>query len=241
MEILQDLGFRKGGDEAHQQILDPNVTDARTYFNQAQPLLETISVPVLYEMVPNLENYTGRWHPLGFMVYPLGVHESMGSLRLHVYPRDIKQIIPNGSGIHDHAWYLISKVLAGTYTDDRFEIDETPNQTPGEQLPGDLLRVFRATKTPGKPDALTTDGTIVRASLTEQLVVPAGATHTIEPGVFHLPTIGLNQFAATLVLDSPSLGYKPRILINRSPDPIINPRPNITTEHALIAKAQILG
>ncbi len=241
MKSLQDLGFELGGDEAHLQKVAPEDINPERFFDQAEPLLEELSESVLTEVVPNLEDYEGRWHPLGFMIYPLGVHEGLGSLRLHIWPAGHRVSIDGGSGIHDHAWYLASRVLAGVYSDDRYDVELMPDKAPEGDLSEPFFRVFGVTKVPGEPDGLRTDGTYARAQVFDQVLVPAGLTHRIEPGAFHLPTISEGQLAATLVLDSPSLGFKPSILINRSSEPIFNPRPAVHESEALQVKDQILS
>src|SRR5665213_1799563 len=152
MASIEDFGFRIGSDEAHAQVARPDLDDTE-FLDEATTLVREIGDAAMVEVVSDLEKYNGRWHPLGFMIFPLGVHDKMGSLRLHVWPNGLRRSIENGSGVHNHAWYLASLVVAGIYSDARYAVE-------GADIAmwGDLLGVFRATKVAGQPDALSTDG-----------------------------------------------------------------------------------
>lgn len=243
MKTLNELGFIIGADEAHQQKINQRDFTSEYFFEYAEPLLKKLNEVVISEIIPSLEKYSGKWHPLGFMVFPLGIHNELGSLRLHIWPEGKRVKIDGGSGIHNHGWYIASYVVAGTYSDERYRIKEVADKImPNEQLPKDLLRVFQATKRSGLPDALTTDGSVVKIVSSDKIEMTAGKIHKLEPKVFHLPTISDYQLAVTLVLDSPSLGDKPKILIQRdSVEPIYNPRPKIKEKDAIRAKEQILN
>lgn len=99
---LEEIGFKSGYDTRHLQRGDPQVLLPNRFFDQAYALLEKAEPIVLDGVVPNLEQYSGRWNPGGFMVFPLGVHEVLGSLRLHVYPRGIPRETDQGPNIHNH-------------------------------------------------------------------------------------------------------------------------------------------
>jgi len=237
------LGFELRADEAHEQVIDPEDTDTELFFEVAEALLDKATPAVQTEVIPELESYKGRWHPLGFMVYPLGVHPEIGSLRLHIWPITFRETIAGGSGIHNHAWNIASRVVAGEYTDARFQIDETTTLPADKTLPANWLRVFMPKKVAGEPDCLSSDGTIVSVRNEGEVRVSAGWNHRLVPEEFHLPTIPLTRLASTLVLDSPSFGYPPSILIGgtRGPESFHNARPIISVVEARAAKEQILA
>ena len=212
---------------------------------------------VLEEVVPHLEEYEGRWNPGGFMVFPLGVHDVLGSLRFHVYPKGIpREIDQGGPNIHNHGWHLISNVLVGHYRDTLYALENQgvvlgSNSQLGEK---GLLRLFHTRRNVGGNDMLVTDGRVVRPVPTLNREVPAGNIHTIEANIiYHLTTISENQLTATLVLDSPAFVDSTDVLINSaSPQlsgvqiesamtEVANARRSVNYTTTVLAKAQLMS
>lgn len=214
---LESLGFKSGHDVQHLQRADPHELLAGNFFDQATNLLQKASPIVLEELVPHLEEYEGRWNPGGFMVYPLGVHEVLGSLRFHVYPRGIPRESDQGPNIHNHGWHLISKILVGEYRDTIYNLEDqgVVLGSSSQLQERGLLRLFRTMRNPGGRDVLVTDGTVVRPVPTRHREAQTGDIHTIEANVvYHLTTIPEEQLTATLVLDSPAFTDTTDVLIN---------------------------
>lgn len=253
---LEVLGFKSGHDVQHLQRIDPGVLLAGNFFDQATILLEKAGPMVLEEVVPHLEEYEARWNPGGFMVFPLGVHNVLGSLRFHVYPRGISRESDQGPNIHNHGWHLISKVLVGHYKDKIYDLENQgvvmgSSSQLGER---DLLRLFRTRRQVGGKDILVTDGTVVRPVPILNREVPAGKMHTIEANIiYHLTTIPEEQLTATLVLDSPAFVDTTDVLINSaSPQlsgvqiesaliEIARSRRDIDHATVVLAKAQLMS
>jgi len=209
------------------------------YRDRAINVLGDLSEVVTSSIVPNLENYQSRWHPSGFMVFALGKHE-LGFLRLHVWPDFPRQAAPKGDTIHDHAWFIASLALA-TYRDAMYEVSASTIVPTEEVIPTDLLRVYSALYHPDGSQTVRTDGSCVKATVAKRRVVPAGASHTIEPGIFHRPEIPDEDFAATLVLSSfRTKPDGPYFLANDDVGTSYNVRPNATLEQINSVKAALL-
>ncbi len=253
---LEALDFKSGHDVQHLQRIDPSELLAGNFFDQATVLLQKAGPMVLEEVVPHLEEYEGRWNPGGFMVYPLGVHDVLGSLRFHVYPRGIPRESDQGPNIHNHGWHLISNVLVEHYRDTLYDLENQGvvlGSSPQLEERG-LLRLFQTRRNAGGRDVLVTDGTVVRSVPTLNREVPAGNIHTIEANViYHLTTIPQEQLTATLVLDSPAFADTTDVLINSaSPQlsgvqiesamtEIARARRSIDHTTTVLAKAQLIS
>ncbi len=229
-----------------------NEVGTEEFFARSAEILEPAGEIVTSEVIPNLEQHYGRWHPTGFMVYPLGEHPELGSLRLHVWPdglrkRDInwdKRKIGDiyDGDIHNHGWNISSLAIAGFYSDNFYEIETLPgrNVVDHEVASKGLFRVFEVSYAGDNPEALTTDGTTVRAHLDEQRIVHAGELHEIEAGPFHAPTVPNDELGATLVFSSHRIiPTGPQVLIAGSLGPIVGNRQDISEEEKILAKKQI--
>lgn len=80
----------------------------------------------------------------------------------------------------------------------------------------DIFQLYETRRGEGGKDRLVTDGTLVRAIPSGERRVPAGKTHTIEAvTIYHLPTTSSDEFAATLILDSPAFASSTHVLFAR--------------------------
>ena len=107
-----------------------SIIPSNQFMDEAGGMLEDLSGLIMELAVPNLPDLAGRWHPSGFMVFPMGMHPQLGSLRLHIWPQELRNIKERGHGllyshkwglvrdgdIHNHAWDIISQVIKG-YSD----------------------------------------------------------------------------------------------------------------------------
>lgn len=239
---LEQFGIQPGNDGADRLPVEASWSKASEFFWRAKILLDSLSDEVLREIVPHLEQQSGRWHPTGFMVFPLGIHKELGSLRLHIWPKGLRRVAPKGDTIHDHSWHLASRVLVGVYNEEFYSVEESDTlpDTEYARRESGLLRVFRTDYNPGSADVLITDGACVKVKLVEPRSIKAGNLHTIEAGVFHRHTILQDELAAALVLNSPTLGgLKQRILIDGPTDPINEYRQVISLEEKLKTKSQL--
>lgn len=218
------------------------------FFNQAADILPAIGDTVRAEIVPELEQRDARWHPAAYMVYALGTHATLGSLRLHIWPRDLRVREEREEGdikdVHDHVLHIASLVLRGTYSDDIYQVQNRGTNVSDEELvEKGLLRVFTPPLGVSGSDAMTTDGRVVSVRKSAERVVAEGGMHTIEAGVFHAPTIPEDRLAATLSFSSHRVNLAgPHILFAaRSTDPITGVKRAVTPDEAQLAKEQILA
>lgn len=197
-------------------------------------------------ILPDLPEMVGTWHPTGFMVFRLGHHTRLGSLRLHVWPRNLRRREAKGRGrlgvihdgdIHDHAWGVASAVLAD-YRDTMYDVTTSPRADGA--LPHCQFRVFTVAYGERAHNALVTDGRCVEAVPRDRRVIPAGEFHSIAPGDFHAPTVPDDAFSATLVFSGPrALEHGPHVLIGGGVDPIVGNRVPTTAGDAALARAQL--
>ncbi|HSX28893.1 MAG TPA: hypothetical protein VLF60_05600 [Candidatus Saccharimonadales bacterium] len=211
------------------------------FYDHAAALLEEAGPQVFEEVVPKLESYEGKWHPLGFMAYKLGSIAGVGALRLDIWPEGLRHESPRGPKIHDHAWHLAS-LVNGEYTDVLYDVEEVGKVTSEEERNArDLLRVYSPRLSAAVTSAaLCTDGTCARATAVENRRVTTGNMHTIDVGVFHITDIPLGKRAATVLIESPIINTATRILMDTAGEPLTNPKREITPDEAAYAKAQIL-
>lgn len=173
------------------------------YIERTSKLLEELGEVVTGTVVPQLENFSGVWHPSGFVVFQLGVHPDFGQLRLHVWPESLRKLGDIGDTIHDHSWHVSSLVLKGVYSDDITDLESVTVDSEEKRRQEGLLHVFEARYSEKDQSiVLATDGDCVRITSRQERHVPEGDTHAIEPRIFHQPTIPSTIGTATLVLNS---------------------------------------
>lgn len=237
MNILSH--FREG------ESFDPNDErdnrDPSTFFETAAPILREAQQEVYDEVIPNLEDYEGKWHPLGFMAWKLGNIATTGTLRLHIWPEGLRRESPRGPKIHDHAWHISSLVMDGDYTDTIFQVEEQGIvESEQERRERDLLRVY-SPRFSNTSAALETDGTCAKVETIEERLYKPDSIHTIETGVFHITNIDIGRAVTTLLIESPPVESHPRILMDTAGEPLTNPKYEIPREDAIYAKTQLLG
>lgn len=218
---------------------------AGDFFEQATGLLEPLSDVVVTDIIPTLDEQQGRWHPAGYMIYPIGTHQTLGSLRLHIWPRE-RRLSETREGrprdVHDHVLHIASIAVGGTFEDDIYRVEPVGRDVSDEQITKDgLLRVFTFPDDQPSAGVLVTDGRVVRAEPIKRRVVPLNSTHVIEAGVFHAPAIPDSGLAATLSFSSPRVNLAgPHILATGSSEPIVGNRNRfISRDDAELAKEQL--
>lgn len=215
------------------------------FFEKAIDLLHPIGEVVESEIIPSLAERKGRWHPSGYMVYTLGAHATLGSLRLHIWPEGMRRRETRDGAqqdIHDHVLHIASRVMGGVYVDDIYKVERRGRDISDEQLAQDgLLRVFTFPDDDPSTGMLVTDGRYVKAEAVARRVVPKNDYHTIEAGVFHAPIVAEDSLAATLSFSSPRVNLAgPHILAGGTAEPIKGDRNRIVSpEEAQIVSQQL--
>jgi len=238
------------------QHAEHNRLESEEFFEKAATALGALEGIVREDVVNNLNEYYGRWHPSGFMVYPLGTHPELGGLRLHVWPEGFRQRELKGLGklddqeicdgdIHNHSWHIASRVLGGEYSDTMYDVRNTevdPGSLSDEEVAAaGLWHVFQVKyRTTARPEGLHPTGRYVSADIISNRQVDAGETHIIEAGPFHAPTIPEHRLGATLVFNSfRVIPEGPDILVAGSSMPIIGNRVDVSAEEAVEVRSQL--
>lgn len=218
------------------------VLDNDAYSEEALAILGKVSDFVITEAASSLDTYVSRWHPSGFMVYQLGISPGLGMLRLHVWPNTERKGSEKGDTIHDHAWHVASLVLRGSYIDTIFDVDVEGSLSEYDRKARGLLRLFDASYNADASQELKTDGTCVRVTPSHERTIIETETHTIEPGIFHQPTIAREVSVATLVLNSFRVHENgPFVLIDGPPDPIPEVRNPLSEENINTTRQLLVG
>ena len=133
-ELLGYLNITGSGiskEKDHQEFI---LNREDMYQRLAMRNLIVLSDIVMKRVVPMLDDprflKDASWHPAGFMVFRLGVDPVLGNLRLHIWPKGLRQkelrgfgSLPDGNWdleIHNHSWSVNSYVITG-YEDRMFE------------------------------------------------------------------------------------------------------------------------
>lgn len=191
--------------------------DAHAYFAGAATLLTSIRKDVIADLACHLDEFSGKWNPLGFLVWHLGVDAEGNSLRLHVWPRAARKVSTFAPGVHCHAWYLSSLMVAGGYVDVHYNVVEHGYYSEEERARQGLLRKFSLTYLPTGESTLVNRGECVALSVRDVHPVEAGQVHHIKDGVFHATLVPRASDTVTLVLDSPQLGYNTTTVLDCGP------------------------
>jgi hypothetical protein len=246
MKSLEQYGIQSPAASASLQQ-GGNYLPVGEFFEQAHDLLGPVGDIVQADVIPSLEEHAGRWHPSGYMVYSLGVHRDLGSLRLHIWPQNMRRSetrdVPGlPRDVHDHVLHIASVAVGGVYEDDIFKVERVGRDLTDEQVARDgLLRIFTFPDDDPSTGTLVTDGRFVRATPIEHRIVPKDDTHSIEAGTFHAPAISEDALAATLSFSSNRINLVgPHILAGGSAEPIPGRRKRVVTpEDAVAVKRQL--
>lgn len=183
---------------------------------RASSCLQSITGKVRRRLLPVLPAIPGTWHPSGFMVFRLGWHPEMGSLRLHIWPAGLRRRNPKGLGlyggvpngdIHDHAWSVTSQAIA-RYSDNLYAAVPGPTDLASAQM-----QVYQVEYVSLRRQTLVPTASAVFVEVSQTRSLAPGDQHTIAPGTFHAPTIPPGVTGATLVLDSLPVLDGTRVLI----------------------------
>lgn len=235
IEDLKAHGIMPGEDLKH---VNPgeSVPDvhALEYFDAVAAKLPTLVETIEGSVAEELDVFANRWNPGGFMVFPLGLHRELGSLRLHVWPtEEQRKVIEGGPHIHSHGWHLASLVLRGTYRDELYDIRETDENTG--------LRLYTQQRIEGGRDKLTTDGVNVEPIVVDRRAIAEGGIHTIVSGVLHKPTVKDDDHSITLVFDSKAISTHTKVVMPDASNNVSRVRQPITPEDVALARTLIAG
>jgi hypothetical protein len=131
-------------------------------------------------------------HPLGFLRVPIIRTPSTG-LYVHIWTQLIDLPRPSTSAIHAHNWHLLSRVIAGTVTNQVFNAQESDN--------GDyhLFEILHHSET---VDELCSTGRLFRCINYSEDHYLAGDYYRLAANTFHTSTVTLLADTVTLVLST---------------------------------------
>lgn len=247
MKFLREHGIVEEGDPLLHG--GRSTVGADAFFAGAERMLRTLGPFVQSEIVPALPSHRARWHPTGFMVYPLGAHPVYGTLRFHIWPAGQRRRVLQGRGdlgdiwdgdIHTHSWNITSLVLT-SYVDNIYTVRPAGEEEADRAADDpELFRRFTVAYHPGSYQSLVTDGRRVLAHTAESRAVTVGEIHTILANVFHAPVVPLDTAGATLVFSSPRVqSTGPDVLIGGSGDAVEGPRHEVMAGEAHEARNQL--
>ncbi len=221
--------FSHGQHDAHHQLQTGKfLPSAPTFFQQAEQCLRSIAADVVSDLAESLHQFPGRWNPLGFLVWHLGVDAAGNSLRLHAWPSIGRKVATFHPGVHCHAWYLSSYMLAGGYCDVHYNVIEHGYHSEEERTRLGYLRKFSLEYLGDGTSSLVNRGECVSLAVRDARLVEPGQMHHIKDGVFHATSIPAAVDAVTLVLDSPCLGYNTTTVLDCEQDFPTRGRPDVT-------------
>lgn len=204
-------------DEGHLHRVKREVPPAVEFFRVAEICLRAIADEVIGDLAQNLGAFPGKWNPLGFVVWHLGLDARGNSLRLHAWPSLPRKIATFRPGVHCHAWYLSSYMLAGGYRDRHYNIIEQGYYPEDERIARGYLRRFSLEYLACGASTLINRGECVSLQLRQEDHIEPGSVHHIKDGILHATSIPEHLDTLTLVLDSPSLGYNTTTVLDCGP------------------------
>ncbi|MFC0681652.1 hypothetical protein ACFFGH_27800 [Lysobacter korlensis] len=141
-----------------------------------------------------------RWHPTGFLILQLLEIRSFGLVRLHIWPARVRVAKPGHPMIHCHGFHLYSTVVAGTYSEVRYDVARIAAASVAEPR---ALHGFKVE--PPRPDnvdrlceepdwrySVRQNGRRTRDEL--------GSVHTQEAGTYHSTAIPMWSTCVTLAI-----------------------------------------
>lgn len=152
-----------------------------------------------------LSKKIAHWHPLGFVVVPLGTFQNY-SYRLHLSSPNFRKPQNPLWRVHDHSYNFDSIVLKGCVHNIIFELRDPSNVNETSER-----RVYEVQYVGGTSMLNRTDALVVAVEAA-RFSVFSGNKYSIGAGVFHENSHGTDIFAASLVRTTPLEGHRPRVL-----------------------------
>lgn len=154
-------------------------------------------------------------HPYGFAVLRLFTLPNDWGVRLHMWGKSSVPVAKDWQ-IHDHAWDLASRVLAGSVIETRFVMQTVQTVERGHRS---LYEVERSDLGPGVSE-LRNVGSVVGYGRAKSCLRKEGESYLVRRGVFH--TSRAYGEAATLVVTEPKRTAGARVV-----GPVDGPRVSV--------------
>lgn len=152
----------------------------------------------------NTSHFTPTWHALGFVHCKL-LQTDQGTLRIHIWPKKLRNDAEQKYKIHDHIFSLKSFVICGEVKNNTYQLKE-PNES---DKPNYSLYYVDYLNSGSR---LYTKGERYQPNLITETKVQRRQIYNVERGVFHESIVSENELVATLVATYDHTNETPRML-----------------------------
>jgi len=164
---------------------------------------------ILNLVIDNLNFFSAKWHPLGFLHLPL-IKNERTTIRLHVWPTGNRNTQEPNYPIHNHLFDIESNIFCGVIENTEYDINWNPSE-PSHYLydvayEGQLSRINK------------TDDCVLCAPKSSQCYF-AGQSYRIKQGSFHASRVDEGCLTATLVTTSHHVDVAPKVLVGLNAEP----------------------
>jgi hypothetical protein len=135
--------------------------------------------------------YTPTWHALGFVHCKL-LQTDQGTLRIHIWPKKLRNDAEQKYKIHDHIFSLKSFVICGQVKNKTYELKEP------EKIDKDNYSLYYVDYLESGSRLYTT-GERLQPHLISETTVQQREIYNVERGIFHESLVSENELVATLV------------------------------------------
>jgi len=177
-----------------------------------QKLQQGISIIETVEILRELLRYfhvspaqfSGTWHPYGFLVIKLYTAEESGTtLRLHIWPKEARtRQIPDWP-VHSHPWLIHSRILCGTITNMIYEVEENN--------PKSSCRLYTV-KYSNNLSILEATDIKVSCEIASSESYILGQDYIVNSKQYHVTNVQENIFASTIVLTTKPTDKLPNVV-----------------------------
>lgn len=159
----------------------------------------------------------GFWHPNGFAIFHIADVETLGVIRLHVWPIKCRRFLRRHPRIHNHGFRLYSRVLAGDYIESLYAVAGACDAAANSSQPVARMRKYSVAVSDGtQRDAVADSGTDALVSLIESGIrYSTGSYHDLEAGVYHATQIRSEGLCATVAALSERVADTEDVLLGR--------------------------
>lgn len=137
-----------------------------------------------------------NWHPLGFLQIKLGKGTHGHSVKLHIWPADVRKTQEPAWTIHRHEWELLSHVVFGSVENSVYTV-----------FPADIThatnKLYNVTFD-GSSSLMSDSATPVICELSSSLEYRTGQRYKVSVLDFHSTNVPLLEWACTIVISEPS-------------------------------------
>ena len=135
--------------------------------------------------------FSPTWHALGFIHCKL-LHVDQGTLRIHIWPKKLRNDAEQKYKIHDHIFSLKSLVICGHLKNITYQLRSVDD---ADEVDQKLFYVEYL----NSGSRLRSSGKHFQSSVVEEMVVRSNEIYNVERGVFHESVVSDGELVATFV------------------------------------------